>query len=65
MAQTATSEQVRFNAAKDILDRAGLKPAERVEQRISHDEKSMDELRKELKALTGFTEPEKIPELVN
>jgi phage terminase small subunit len=65
LAQTATSEQVRFNAAKDILDRAGLKPAERVEQRISHDEKSMDELRKELKALTGFTEPEKIPELVN
>ena len=33
LAQTATSEQVRLNAAKDILDRAGLKPAERVEQR--------------------------------
>jgi len=65
LAQTATSEQVRFNASKDILDRAGLKPAERVEQRISHDEKSMEELKKELEALTGTTEIEEIPQLVN
>ena len=65
LAQTATSEQVRLNASKDILDRAGLKPAERIEQSISHDEKSTEELRRELKALTGFTEPEEIPELVN
>jgi len=65
LAQTATSEQVRLNAAKDILDRAGLKPADRIEQRISHDDKSMDELKRELEALTGTTEIEEIPELVN
>ena len=65
LAQTATSEQVRLNASKDILDRAGLKPAEKVEQKISHDDKSIDELRRELEALTGTTEIEEIPELVN
>ena len=65
LAQTATSEQVRLNASKDILDRAGMKPADRVEQRISHDDKSMDELKRELEALTGTTEIEEIPELVN
>ena len=65
LAQTATSEQVRLNASKDILDRAGLKPADRVEQRISHDDKSIDELKRELEALTGTTEIEEIPELVN
>ncbi len=65
LAQTATSEQVRLNASKDILDRAGLKPADRIEQRISHDDKSMDELKRELEALTGTTEIEEIPELVN
>ena len=65
LAQTATSEQVRLNASKDILDRAGLKPADRIEQRISHDDKSMDELKRELEALTGVTEIEEIPELVN
>ena len=62
---SATSEQVRLNASRDILDRAGLKPADRIEQRISHDDKSMDELRKELEALTGTTEVEEIPQLVN
>jgi len=65
LAQTATSEQVRLNASKDILDRAGLKPAERVEQRISHEDKSLDELKREFEALTGTTEIEEIPELVN
>ena len=65
LAQTATSEQVRLNASKDILDRAGMKPADRVEQKISHDDKSLDELRRELEALTGTTEIEEIPELVN
>ena len=65
LAQTATSEQVRLNASKDILDRAGLKPAERVEQRISHEDKSLDELKREFEALTGVTEVEEIPELVN
>ena len=65
LAQTATSEQVRLNASKDILDRAGLRPAEKIEQVISHDDKSVDELRRELEALTGSTEVEIIPELVN
>ena len=65
LAQTATSEQVRLAASKDILDRAGLKPADRIEQKISHEEKSTDELKKELQALTGTTEIEHIPELVN
>ena len=65
LAQTATSEQVRLNAAKDILDRAGLRPAEKIEQIISHEDKSVDELRRELEALTGSTEIEIIPELVN
>ena len=65
LAQTATSEQVRLNASKDILDRAGLKPAERIEQSISHDDKSIDELKRELEALTGSTEVEEIPQLVN
>jgi phage terminase small subunit len=65
LAQTATSEQVRLAASRDILDRAGLKPPERVEQKISHEDKSTDELRRELEALTGSTEPEIIPELVN
>jgi len=65
LAQTATSEQVRLAASKDILDRAGLKPADKIEQKISHDEKSTDELRRELEALTGTTEPELIPQLVN
>ena len=45
------SEQVRLQAAKDILDRAGLKPTERIEQVTI--EKSTDELRKELAQLMG------------
>ena len=65
LAQTATSEQVRLAASRDILDRAGLKPAERIEQKISHEEKSTDELRRELQSLTEITEPELIPSLVN
>ena len=32
LAARATSEQVRLQAAKDIMDRAGLKPTERIEQ---------------------------------
>jgi hypothetical protein len=53
----ATSEQVRLQAAKDIMDRAGLKPTERIEQVTI--EKSTDELRKELAQLVGsVTEPE-------
>ena len=61
----AISEAVKLGAIKDILDRAGYKPTERIEQTISHAEKSTDELQRELEALTGSSDPEKIPELVN
>ena len=65
LVQNATSEQVRLAAAKDILDRAGFKPTDKVEQKITHGEKSTDELRKELEALTGSTEIEELPERLN
>ena len=61
----AISEAVKLGAIKDILDRAGYKPAERIEQTISHSEKSIDELKRELEALTRSSDPEKRPELVN
>ena len=51
LAARATSEQVRLQAAKDIMDRAGLKPTERIENITV--EKSTDELRKELAQLMG------------
>jgi len=63
LSSTAISEAVRLGAVKDILDRAGYKPVERVDQTISHAEMSNEELMRELKALTGSTET--IPELVN
>ena len=57
LAATAQSEAVRLQAAKDILDRAGLKPTERIEQITI--EKSTEELRRELAQLMGsFTEPD-------
>ena len=51
LAARATSEQVRLQAAKDIMDRAGLKPTARIEQVTV--EKSTDELRRELAQLMG------------
>mgnify|MGYP002805378582 CR=1 FL=1 len=66
LAVRATSEQVRLQVAKDIMDRAGLKPTERIEQVTI--EKSTDELRKELAQLVGsVTEPEEeeIPQTLN
>lgn len=66
LASTANSEQVRLQAARDILDRSGLKPAERIENITV--EKSMDELRRELDQLTGVSEepdPEIIPAKLN
>ena len=51
LAARAVSEQVRLQAAKDIMDRAGLKPTERIENITV--EKSTDELRKELAQLMG------------
>ena len=51
LAARATSEQVRLQAAKDIIDRAGLKPT--------------DELRKELaQQMDSVTEPDEEEEPV-
>jgi len=66
LAGHATSEQVRLQAAKDIMDRAGLKPTERVENITV--EKSTDELRRELAQLMGNAldpEEEEIPQTLN
>ncbi len=62
----ATSEQVRLQAAKDIMDRAGLKSTERIENITV--EKSTEELRKELAQLMGSIiepEEEEIPRTLN
>ena len=62
----ATSEAVKLGAIKDFLDRAGLKPVDKVEQKVSHVESaSLDELRRELEALTGSSEPEELPSRLN
>ena len=59
----ATSEQVRLQATKGIMDRAGLKPTERIENITV--EKSTEELRKELAQLMGsVTEPDEEEESV-
>ena len=66
LAEGAESESVRLGAVKDILDRAGLKPTEKVQTEISHVETaSTDELKRELEALTGSSSISEIPELVN
>ena len=62
----AESESVKLGAIKDILDRAGYKPTEKVQQEVSHVEQaSIDELRRELEALTGSSDPDKIPSRLN
>jgi phage terminase small subunit len=54
LAEEAESESVRLGAVKDILDRAGLKPTEKIQQEISQvEQKSTEELQKELQALLG------------
>lgn len=66
LSSTAESESVRLQAAKDILDRAGLKPTERIEQITI--EKSTSELRRELAHLMGnetVPEIEDIPTTLN
>ena len=60
------SLSVRLGAVKDILDRAGLKPTDKIEQQISHVETaSVDELKRELEGLIGKSDPEIIPEKLN
>ena len=50
LAEKAESESVRLGAIKDLLDRAGLKPVERIEQtNIEH--MSNEEIQRELDAL--------------
>ena len=62
----SSSDAVKLGAIKDFLDRAGLKPVDRVEQRVSHVESaSLDELRRGLEALTGSSEPEELPSRLN
>ena len=59
----ALSEAVRLGAVRDILDRAGYKPVERVESTSRIETASMDDLRRELEALTGSVED--IPDRLN
>ena len=62
----SASDAVKLGAIKDFLDRAGLKPVEKIEQQVSQVESaSLDELKRELEALTGSSTPEEIPELMN
>jgi phage terminase small subunit len=57
LSASADSESVRLQAAKDILDRAGLNATQKIEQVTI--EKSTDELRRELEQLmAGEKEPE-------
>jgi len=66
LAQGAESESVRLGAVKDVLDRAGLKPTEKIQQEISHVEQaSTDELQRELEALMGTSDPTVVPDMVN
>ena len=45
------SDSVRYNAAKDLLDRAGHKPIERIEH--THEHRSVQEMEAHLIALVG------------
>ena len=63
LAESAQSESVRLGAVKDILDRAGLKPVERVEQ-TNIEAQSTDELKRELDLLMGVEEIE-VPGTLN
>jgi|TARA_R100001530_G_scaffold97723_1_gene67940 phage terminase small subunit len=51
LAREAESESVRLGAIKDLLDRAGLKPIERIET-TTVEQMSDEEIRKEIDALT-------------
>jgi len=68
LASEAISESVKLAANKDILDRAGLKPTERIEQTISRvEQSSTSDLMRELDILTKreVVEEEQIPERLN
>ncbi len=63
LAESAQSESVRLGAVKDILDRAGLKPVEKVEQ-TNIEAQSTEELKRELDLLMGVEEIE-VPGTLN
>ena len=50
LAENAESESVRLGAVKDILDRAGMKPVEKIET-TTIDQMSAEEIKKELASL--------------
>ena len=50
LAENAESESVRLGAVKDLLDRGGLKPVDKVET-TSVERMSDDEIQRELDAL--------------
>ena len=50
LAEKAESESVRLGAIKDLLDRAGLRPVERIEQ-TNIEQMSNEEIQRELDAL--------------
>ena len=50
LAEKAESESVRLGAIKDLLDRSGLKPVERIEQ-TNIEQMSNEEIQRELDAL--------------
>ena len=63
LAESAQSESVRLGAVKDILDRAGPKPVEKVEQ-TNIEAQSTEELKRELDLLMGVEEIE-VPGTLN
>ena len=50
LAESSPSDSVRLGAIKDLLDRAGLKPVERIEQ-TNIEKMSNEEIQRELDAL--------------
>ena len=50
LAEKAESESVRLGAVKDILDRAGMKPVEKIET-TTIDQMSAEDIKKELASL--------------
>ena len=54
LARNSPSDSVKLSAANSLLDRAGLKPIERIET-TNTDSLSVDEIKKEIDALNRLT----------
>ena len=54
LARNSPSDSVKLSAANSLLDRAGLKPVERIET-TNTDSLSVDEIKKEIDALNRLT----------